>query len=638
MNNIRKIARTVFFGILFVFLLTGCSGSTVDTSLTINEDLSGCRAIDMSVTKSNIDEYVQGTEADVESCLEKALPSDLSYTVKEQEDKVVFHFDLEFDSVSDYEKKVEAITDKDVNISISISDSVWTSGIFIEEDFESQDLLEWFKQALVDEELISESNGDSLFGSGSTQVVYGNETYSCSSRIRVDETVTQGIDSIDVLTTVKGLDNFDRKIIFKVPESSMNENGAKISEYMKSLAKSGMTFEETKEDSMTVFSYEAKSLNMSDLETFMKTIFGKDNVTLSKEEPQGTDSSAFSFYSLFIENVKFTDFVVGNATTYCNYYTAINNEFQVRDTRNMGFYGDDYESYQYPGYADLKTGFYVRSDSVLELAFMIKRSLVVDTLNISTERKGSKWKRQIEIGFEDEVDEEVRDLVLERINSKYQEDIQAAVENEEASEEDFGNVEVKGNEKDGFWKLLLEQKGTSEQMNRSTTAIFSTYGEMAYGYDHGIFKVKKKVCYIDRLDISQFLGNVGEDFESHYRLKTGLLTTYVYATTDSGEASHNKNVYEVTDFGTRLDVRYVGEEIDIFAALFIGFLILSILFVLIAVLKSGILSTKKKNEIGYKQGVDFSVKNGEKKFCKKCGEALNPDAKFCSRCGETTVH
>ena len=68
-------------GALFmIFLMTGCSaGSTIDTTLVINGDLSGARQMNITISDSVFQEYFTGNIEDFNALMDGACPEGMTW-------------------------------------------------------------------------------------------------------------------------------------------------------------------------------------------------------------------------------------------------------------------------------------------------------------------------------------------------------------------------------------------------------------------------------------------------------------------------------------------------------------------------------------------------------------------------------
>ena len=296
MKRIFKRSSLICLFALCLLLMTGCSaGSTIGTTLTINSDFSGNRQMNIVIADSVFNDYFNGTIDDLNAAIGEACPAEMTWQYAEDNGVKTYTVNLDFSSVEDYKAKVTAVLGREPEITISAPESVWAAGLYVEEDFNSEELLGWLQNALVEKGYVSEENAGMIFSSGETQVVYGVDTYSTNSQIYVDQLEYVSIDSIAVYTDIHGLDEFDRSVVFKIPAYSMERKGEEITDYMNAAAEG--KFEgswETLEDGTGVFTATAKSMTGEQLNAFDSQVFPSQN-TYIEADNNGAAASPFVF-------------------------------------------------------------------------------------------------------------------------------------------------------------------------------------------------------------------------------------------------------------------------------------------------------------------------------------------------------
>ncbi|MDY6054680.1 hypothetical protein [Micrococcus sp.] len=160
-------ARRILLGTALASLLLSTGCASVQTQLTVEENGSGVREMGVVVTSDSLAE--QGVKpADVEASVKKHLPEELSYTgmttqTEDGTESVVLRFRLEYDSLEDYETKVESLlqdsgVDRDATIVQTRSDSDLVQGVQVRENFTSDELLGWVTDGLESDGVIDESD------------------------------------------------------------------------------------------------------------------------------------------------------------------------------------------------------------------------------------------------------------------------------------------------------------------------------------------------------------------------------------------------------------------------------------------------------------------------------------------------
>lgn len=240
-KKIRRLAVLLISAMLSM-LLTGCAaGATLNTALVLNDDLSGQRIMDVVLDDSSFSEYFSGSYDDLANVIAAGCPDGMAYTYSEDTGAKVYRFTIDFASPQDYQQKTSAILGRDTAVDISAPNSVWASGFRAREDFSTEDLLAWLKDAVVDQGFVDSSNAGYIFTTGTTSVSYGGQSYDASNYISVDLVSYLPLDRIEIATAASDIDTFDRTITYYVPTSSMSQKSDEIHAYLEGLCPSGAT-------------------------------------------------------------------------------------------------------------------------------------------------------------------------------------------------------------------------------------------------------------------------------------------------------------------------------------------------------------------------------------------------------------
>ena len=78
-KSVRKIGLMLMTILVAAFLAACSAGSTVDTTLTINNDLSGSRVMELVIDQSVFDENFTGTIEELNETITETCPADLAW-------------------------------------------------------------------------------------------------------------------------------------------------------------------------------------------------------------------------------------------------------------------------------------------------------------------------------------------------------------------------------------------------------------------------------------------------------------------------------------------------------------------------------------------------------------------------------
>ncbi|MDR6939075.1 hypothetical protein [Arcanobacterium hippocoleae] len=178
-----KKHRFTIVAVILALLLSAC-GAKIQTELKLDTPTSGSRIIKAVIPK--LDEQaaqaVTGGMAAVDASLKKHLPKELTFSgLAPEGEHTVGTFTLKFDNLDDYRKKVASLMRtkeaSEVESLISVSAAGLVTGVQVQENFTSQDLLRWAVDGLVEDGVIKESDKGNLIESGETKVTINGKTY-----------------------------------------------------------------------------------------------------------------------------------------------------------------------------------------------------------------------------------------------------------------------------------------------------------------------------------------------------------------------------------------------------------------------------------------------------------------------------
>ena len=154
------------------------------------------------------------------------------------------------------------------------ADSFLAKGIAYSENFTSKDLLSWLSNALVEEGYIDPSYKDEIFENDTTILYFGADEYPTSETINVSEITYLPFNSIDILTIPYVDGTYDRKVIFNIPKSTMEEKRNEIKAFMEDSIPSGALslWETNPKSGDIVFSISLENTDKENIDVAMENI------------------------------------------------------------------------------------------------------------------------------------------------------------------------------------------------------------------------------------------------------------------------------------------------------------------------------------------------------------------------------
>lgn len=240
----KKTLKHLLLGAILVLMfgLFGC-GSTLTTNLDMSENYAGTRTMDVSISESDFAEYVTNGDFQTIATETQAItPECLTFTYDQSEDGTYnFHFVLAFTSKDDYMAKVTSLIGEGYSSEYNFSTAPFSEGVMLDEDFTSEDLLEWFKDYLVEKGYVASEDESYIFEYTDNYVtVNGIEYESWSDYLSVDEQTYINIDEINIFTDIDAENaKVARKIEVVFSDYVMENYREKLATYLTSVTPEG---------------------------------------------------------------------------------------------------------------------------------------------------------------------------------------------------------------------------------------------------------------------------------------------------------------------------------------------------------------------------------------------------------------
>ncbi|WP_026652435.1 zinc ribbon domain-containing protein [Butyrivibrio proteoclasticus] len=638
MKKFRVFLVTVML-CAFAMIATACgSGSSVDTVLDINSDLSGKRTMTIAINGSTFDSYFNGSIDDLSELIKNTCPEELTWSFDSSTGNNVYTFALEFSNPEDYKAKVEKILGYEVTLSIESPNSVWANGAYVEENFTSQDLLQWLSDAVVAAGYVDSSNASSIFSTGNTSVNFNGISKDTSSSIYLNEIEYIQLNNITILTDVADIDKFTTEVRIDVPQASMNAKGDEIKAFMDEATPSGAELkEDTSSGTGTIFVITCPETDIPGMEAQLNGVFGEGNVSFENDKIEA-DSTPFIIGLQQIAHINFSNFVAGDGQ-------SVTYRYDLRIPENYEHDMSWSEDVDHEGYFTLQSGY--ASGETVSIYIDFAKTFVISKIDV-TSSVGfmGKLSKTTVFTVNTEVEEEDVNKIVARFQeeaayaSEYLDNVKAersakgdaeeaeadtqAAETEDAGEaasetseeasedasdaasseesteaeteevkNDIG-IKITADTKDGHTVITIVQKGNAEELEIGGRYLFGYDNTLNYANEKGFAKISKKCGVEDVMNYSTVAPKVSDDFILNYKLKvSGVGSVIDTNAPETQTVSKKGHKLEVKYDTTSVKVTWYGTYIDIFAVLFWLLIVAAIVLVVISILKSGIIGIKK---------------------------------------------
>ena len=619
MKKIKKVLLilTALFSMAF---LAGCEKSAqIGTTLTLDKDFKGERAMHVEISKESFAENVTATMEDIQTIFTESCPEELTYEFSETENSYIADIHLAFDSEEDYYDKVKAITEMEEEPGdITISSSIFHSGISVSESFESKDLLKWLSDALIEKQFVSADNESNIFDNSGCVVKYEDEEYPSNSGayVRIDESVSTELSEIKIKTSLNLDGTWNREIFFYVPKASMDANGDAIKEFLEGGVAKGAegSWESYNEggEKGQVYTIKAEGIPVETMEKLVRKAFHTEEskVTEQTETIEGESSSNLIRSSAYLsENYDLSEFVSESSSNLQIEYIVEENGTESSDRRYV--YNAEYSiDHQFDTYL-LPTG-----------------------INLKAKITGvNKYNRTFEFTFEGLKEEEKEFLKSQAENLA----------------KDLGKLSVK--DKKDVYTLTFTVKGDRETVGKLYQKLFGQEMSANYVAEHKWMGFTNTFAYEEYINLSSFLPyGTGQVVDVNYELSFGAGAKISSKLENAFEAK-GSTLYFSGSTNSSISMSLYGNRTNARGIISILALILGIgsLAFFVILLLTGKSKKKKAEqapapvlqtsvpaqpiapgpETSQPQTADLPV------FCTGCGEKFeNDEIMFCTKCGK----
>lgn len=527
---------------IFMLVLTACGGS-LETTVNLNTDLSGTRTMKYVITKSDFAEYVSGDITAVDATIQANVPEGLTYVLSEDESNYIATFTMDFTSPEDEAAKVSALINdgNEYSAELIVGDSVFCTGFAYEEDWYSENVMQWFETLMVNSGYVSSGNQGYIIDSSSSYVSYDGETVEGGSYISASTMAYITIEEMRVFTDVNADGTYNRTIELDILDANLLENETEIKDFMTSSVPAGATEEWTAELGLNTHRVVLENLTADAMQTAMNTYSHGTESTFRVTEPTEED---YMEEVLLAENACFAEHLDMSAYG-CNSYGTVevlyfingdkvDGTFQIATSEtdgelNYNTYGYS-EDELYPGYN--RYNLYDIREADIDFVgqyFYHFGSGTWDTVVKSED----KITREITLLFDDGTSVEQGKVLAERITAYLDESEEkvAVKVNAIETEEGFNGIEIVFS---GSAVEILDAMTYLTGVERSNGIAYAEESKWL-GF--------KKACVFE--ETVNFKGILCTDYSDEY------WQIPVAYTLDMPGSNPNKDLYDVTEYDAK---------------------------------------------------------------------------------------
>lgn len=575
MHRCKKNFLLLGIFIILIFCLSSC-GAYVKTELNIDDSFSGNRKIVCTVNKNDVKDNFKGGVKKIDEILKNKCPSDLTYTKSEDATQYIYTFNLPFASKDDYEAKLERILMRKPNVYFSTSDTPFVKGIRISEDFNSLDILEWFKKVVEQEKLMD--NLSNLWELGDTKVNYNGNNYVTSGEINLNKIEYYPINGILIYTQQSEYGTFYRDITFSIPDTTYQSASQEIEDYLSKRVPDGGNGEWSTTDNGKnyIITFHADSADELASKTSIVLDSNDNKACFIEDTP---NSKAFKTQYILEETLNFSSFVSQNGNKVYVAYI-----YQPYDYDNIIFVQNEVNGSWQDVYYELNEGVVSFDDEInsWHIKVGVERKYPLSKVDIIMKQlDGNRFERKIVFEYDNNLDIEVAELAKKYIDglSIPYTSTSTVYENETA-------------------KFVITITGDSEQITEAVKKLFGDNNNVIYIRQKGLFKVKKSTLMEDTINMQSLLQDSNYNNKINYTFITDGKEKINRLTLDSDGINIKTLEVNSSEFSEELSddnvtIKYNGSVFNGMALFLILLIILLPIAILILVV---VIFTKKASK------------------------------------------
>ncbi len=562
--------------LVLMFGLFGC-GSTLTTNLTMSDNYAGTRLMDVSISQSDFTEYVtNGDFLTIATETAAITPECLEFSYEETTDGYYnFHFVLPFTSKDDYMAKVTSLIGEGYTSEYTYSTAPFSEGVALEEDFSSEDLLQWFKDYLVEKGYVDSSDSSYIFEYTENYVtVNGIEYESWYDDLDIEEQSYVYIDELNIFTDIDAEKaTIARKIEVVFSDYVKEDYSEKIETYLTSVTPEGCVAEwQSTDDGYEKYVLLIPACTPDEMTAAMQTFTASENSSVqliiagetigtgkvtedaTTEESTDTEESTsqitewensvlgdistdtvdsekyeqpFGFDTTINEYLDLSTFICDSwGEVDSNYYISAKNgqpESRIYFEDGSDEYGWDYIDDEYPEY------YYIEGEwePVYQVVSEVNKYYVPSATELNTTVKSEEdVTREFVFKFDEAFDEAVAEKIETNLGNLF------------ADKEDIISFDLSNKKKNTTITLTFE--GTVTEVNKVCTEVFGQgYSSISY-FCQDKFALKQYYDFAETIDLGKIFdweydGNI--DYTAKMPGKVDEYATYI-----SGGNSSNTDI------------------------------------------------------------------------------------------------
>ena len=575
MKDFRKKAILLTGLFLFLFLFTGC-GAALHTVLQLSPSFSGVRTMTMEINSDDF-EKIEGGSVAVDRMIRENCPAEIAAAepVLNNEGNSEYAFTLAFTDQADYCKKIEKILGREPVVQFSNPETVLASGFRVSEDFTSDDLMGWLREAIGREGLATGSTLNSLWSMEKTTLRYNGQEYPTGHKISVDQIEAYTVSKISLSTVID--ETISREIRIDFPAATVRTLGNALTDYFAARIPSGAQASWENQGEALSLLVRLKASSAQDLEALSRQLFSNEQQTVTYGRDQEA-STPLRDQRTFLETLELSGFSSGKNGVNLDY------RFENKTGGELigGFRYLDGE-WKETGKTDGNVFTFSGTTSLLNIKLLTARQYYITGGEIYTERiDKDRFERRVTLSY---------DAGTQSGGAAY-----AKTYYEAAAGTDSDGLRAAVEQSGGQEKSVLTLTGSDSEVSAHLGEIFGTGTFFTYRRSTGALDFRSRSTYTDRIDLRDILEGDSQNAPLRYVLDLGrgesLEELHCLVKDEKGNTQSQQDFFPDPETGTasftlpdgRVEISAAGGAFNWMGFLIIGGIVLCILLILLVMI------------------------------------------------------
>ena len=231
-----------FFIFITACMMSGCAKCppiTFSSVLDIQADESGTRTMSVTANKKTLQKLFHNSNFSFQSFITANCPKNLEWNYVDTASAYELTFVLSFDSLDEYQEKIDALTGIEQFSSISRPQVGVKTGFTLSEPDDVMAVFAWFTDALKERTGLSDSKLLAYLSQQENELIYNGRSYKSQNNALVcnAETILDA-KRIDILTSLS-LDKWNRTIYIIFPDE-LRDNASNVKSYLDAIVPDGI--------------------------------------------------------------------------------------------------------------------------------------------------------------------------------------------------------------------------------------------------------------------------------------------------------------------------------------------------------------------------------------------------------------